>query len=541
MPVCNTQILELVQGIKITPGNTLDGVNLNNELGISVLSLIQGQNDNGLALMDWQPSIVGVKGGGLWADSAVGPGRTLIAAEDGNCIETMQLTCNASTWTLLATRLRTLYRFRDNAQNFWENFRVIDPVYLKWQGVDAPGPQYALIYTMDIAVNYPDIDQHVPSADVTITIEREPYWRALPPGSNPKLWTWEVRHLSFNPNDLNLFANSGADINHLIKGTVVNNDRNPNNNYLEVAANDVPGDAPALLLLSCGLDATQAVNNYFIAVRTEPFIYDGLPNTPFISTLDASDAVNGTDAADAVDATCASGNRVNITPGTATDSLRLTFTVSLPSYIGRFAIFLRAYQNTGTAGDWLSHIEVGAVSALTTGIPAIILPEQQFEVGATSWPPVYMGEIFLPTDDEESVSINGKGLNTTDYSIFVYARRTTGTSTLRFADMILFPLDEGFIKIISNSDTAKTQDLVFDNTGYLSHGKPGGRAAPFISNSGKQFGIAEFIGPELYLTPGKINRIYFIRHLVDVADGIPTATFPVRGDIIPRWRGVRDT
>lgn len=562
MAVCNAQILEIVSGIPKYYSLHATGVTQSAEVGLSVLSLLQGDNDDGLSLIDWQMQIAGIKGGGLWADSAVGPGRTLIAAEDTNCIETMQLACRASTWTLLASRLRILARFRDLAQQFWENPRYLDPVYLKMLGVDCPGPQYALIYTMDIAVNYPDVEQQTPYADVTLTIEREPYWRGLSPGLNPKIWTLDIiKQQFYKPgSNLTLYNNQGQndDINHALigptlpSGNVSNNNAgssanslNPNKNYVEIDATNVPGDAPALVELACQLSLAAQLNDYMIAVRTEPFSYDGMTASKFFrTTFNASnEATLGTDAATAADATTVSGNRVNITPGTATDSLRLTFVLTVPVYQGRFALFLRAYQNLGSAGDWLAHIEVNAADTFFgVGIPTIVLPEKQFSVGATHWPPVYMGEINLPLGMEAGMGSIGDGLMETSYSLLVYARRTTGTSTLRFADLIVWPLDEGSAYVSTNSDTSSRQcDVIVDNTGYIGHGKPGQYAVPINGvDNGVQYGLSEYRGPDIHLTPGKINRVYFIRTLVDTTAGIPTAGFGIRGNIIPRWRGYRD-
>jgi hypothetical protein len=532
------QELLIVKGVAAAKGDTSSA-----ELGLVSINLLADEGEPGWSLDaedGWSPKRAQLKGGGTWADSAVSPGRTLVAGEDGNVTETLQLTVTGMTILDLATQLSRMGRMRQAVIDFWTNPREIDPVYLHWYAKEGAGPQYALIYAMDIAELDPDVWQN-PIRDVTITIEREPYWRGLPPGQNPKVWTHTmIRGVqNYTPADLNLNT-LGGDVNHAISGTVPNNDRSPNNNYLELTADKIPGDAPALLELACALSTAVSPNEYYIAVRSEPFSYSGMSGS-LISTLDASAGSLGEDAASAADATCASGSRVNITPGTATDSLRLTFGVSVPQYQGRFALFLRAYQNAGSAGDWRAHIEITASTSLIASITTLVLEEKQFSVGATQWPPVYMGEVQFPIGMEAGVSSLGLGLKETGYGILIYARRTTGVSTLRFADLMLVPVDESFVRATANFDTAKSSDLIIDNTGHIAHGKPGDFAVPFPTGGNNvQFGVAELAGQSLVLEPRKTNRIYFFRTLADASAGVPTATFGVRGNIVPRWVGIRD-
>jgi hypothetical protein len=534
------QELLIVKGVAAAKGDSSSA-----EIGLVSINLLADEGEPGWSLDaedGWSPKRAQLKGGGTWADSAVSPGRTLVAGEDGNVIETLQLTVTGTSILDLGAQLTRMGRMRQAVIDFWTNPREIDPVYLHWYAKAGAGPQFALIYAMDIAELEPDVWQN-PIRDVTITIEREPYWRGLPPGANPKVWTHtQIRHVNnYTPDDLTLYTTGPtSDVNHAVSGTVPNNDRSPNNNYLEITADKIPGDAPALLELACALSTAASPNEYYIGVRSEPFSYNGMSN-PFICTLDASAFSGGTDVATAADATTASGNRVNITPGTASDSPRGSASVYVPSYQGRFAVFLRAYQSGGAAGDWRAHIEVFAAAGILTDVNVDVLPEVQFEVGATHWPPVYMGEIQIPAGMEAGVSSLGLGLKETQYFITIYARRTTGVSTLRFADMVLMPIDDGFARITANFDTAKSSDVIIDNTGYMAHGKPGDYAVPFPSGgTNVQYGVAEVAGQPLVLQPRKTNRIYFIRTLADVATGAPAPNgFAVRGNLIPRWVGIR--
>jgi hypothetical protein len=555
MPVRDDhQELLIVKGVAPAKGDTASA-----EIGLTPINLLADEGEPGWSLNlegGWIPKRASLKSGGTWADSAVSPGRTLVAGVDANVIETLQLTVTGTSLLDLAAQLTRMGRMRQAVIDFWTNPREIDPVFLHWYAREGAGAQYALIYALDIAEDEPDVWQQA-VRDVTITIEREPDWRGLPPGANPKVWTHEIiRHVAnWTGINLTLYNNQGAsdDVNHALigsaggaAGNITNNDSGSSNNYVEISAANVPGDAPALLQLSLQNSLAQQLNTWYVAVRSEPYSYNNISGS-FQCTQDASAATLGTDAATAADATVASGNRVNITPGTAADSLRLTFSLAVPIYQGRFAVYLRAYQNTGSAGDWRAHIEINAAAAFSAGFTTLILPEQQFSVGATQWPMVYMGEIELPMGIRTGVSSFGNGLIASTYSILVYARRTTGTSTLRFADLVLMPLDEGFAIVNSTSDnTSRQTDTVIDNTGYYGRGKSETFSAPIgvegvFTNQLSQYGLCEYAGAELTLTPRKINRVYIIRSLADVTAGIPTATFGVRGNIIPRWIGVRDT
>lgn len=532
----HTELL-IVKGVAKALGDTTS-----DEAGLVSINLLTEQGMSGWALdieKQWNPLRAVLKGGGVWADSAITPGRTMVGGADTNVIEVMQLVLTGDTLIDLATHIRKIGQMIEDCHQFWWSFNQIEPIFLRWHALGAPGPQFALIHNIEMAIVEPDVWQN-PIRDVTLTIERESYWRARASGDNPKVWSFLWNNADYTVSNLNLDTASAAG-SDLFGDTAVGNNDTAENNFVEIDGTDIPGDAPALLQICARLDSTATPNDYWIAVKTEPFTYSNVIRPDYVSTLDASAATLGTDAASAADTTCASGNRVNITPGTATDSIRLTFPVEPPAYRGRFALFMRAYQNGGSAGDWLSHIEVQADTGLGTFPVSIELSEVQFSVGATHWPMVYYGQIELPVGSRAPINVQGGGIDRGPYIVQVYARRTTGTSTLRFADLVVMPLDEGFIHAQLGFDTAKGADLVYDNTGYFLHGQPGSYLAPHIvGGTGAIHGTATWEGPDLYLTPGKKNRIYFIRNLVDTTGGVPTATFSVRGNIIPRWRGIRD-
>ena len=217
----------------------------------------------GLLTEGWSPAIAPLKNGGLWVDSTTIDGRALLSDNVGNVVETMQVTCSSS---LIANRLailKKLGRLARMARAFHSTSWQIDPVYLKWAAACNNGlEQYALLYNIDWAINGDTLDP-MSAWDVTLTMEREPYWRGLWPGANPIEWTFQAQGKTRgvqSPNegytymDMDLLTGT----NHLAYGTVQNRyEWNSSDyskalavNFIDIPATAVPGDAEALVCVT---------------------------------------------------------------------------------------------------------------------------------------------------------------------------------------------------------------------------------------------------------------------------------------------------
>lgn len=556
----NAKELALVVGIPRVPVPPPTGFSYR-EPQPQVLSLLgDPAGGSGLATSAWQPQIAGLKGTTLWADSAVSPGRELMNAEDANVLETLTITASASTQTLLAQRIATLARFRELAHAFWDDQWSIGPVYLKWLPQDCAGPQYALIYTLDITEIFPDQNNAL-VADVTIAIERQPYWQPLPPGSNPILWTFKAKgQTPTSYQQLGLVSTLG---NHLKAVTIQNRAEYADSanlvlttqNYIELAASEVPGDVPPLIEFF--FEETPSDYSSFLCGVKSVFpsvLAAGGGEQQNSDTLAACWGTLGTNAAVANDTGAVksplsvNAQRVEISfaAGVA-DALRLRFDngqqISANQYLGTWTVLLRCRQVGGAAGDITMYLEYGHITSATargirlpTQLPTIIAG-----VGNTvSWGLTYMGQVTIPIDGSKAVQDNtGLGLSTVngDFSFNFYAARSTGVGVLYLCDLILIPIDEGSLQAVS-TDITNANGFILDNTGYSTHGAPRLFAGQYI-NSIELARAVNLTGSPLLLKPNQRNRIYFLG-FDEFNQSNTQDAFNIKLNIIPRCRSIRE-
>ena len=257
--------LRLIRGLTPARGdeNTAEGIK-------QIISLTATKNNPwSLSTANfWIPGIPQNKSG-IWNDFKQGEGRLLLAVGKQNVKETINLNLITSNIAELSQAIRDMQRFIHQAQLFWTSEHQIDPSYIEFYATDAPGPQYALIYTMDLAVSQPGPDdaQQV-TRDVVITIEREPFWIPIPPGANPKIYTRRVlgdregidytwSEYSHSSQSANYSGYAVSDAPALIEKTIQNRFEPDDStwtafnalNYVTINAADIAGDADALLLL----------------------------------------------------------------------------------------------------------------------------------------------------------------------------------------------------------------------------------------------------------------------------------------------------
>lgn len=556
------QELLIVRGVAPAPGDTASA-----EQGLTSISLLAEDQTPGWALDTdgWNPLFATLKGGGLFADSAISSGRTLVAAVDANVIETMNVTITGSTITDLALRLTAMGRMGQSAVDFWcgEN---PEPVFLRWWAIGAPGPQFALIYKIELALTEPDVFQ-TPIREGTLVIEREPYWRSLAPGTNPKVWSFQARNEEFTAANLSLVSGTNE---HLMYQQLQNR-REWNTtqtavvsqNYIDIPASKIPGDAPALVEISTSIGGTIAATRIMVGRSTKPNTIkkrDGTTRSRFL-TLNAGDGVVGTDTTIAADTgapfsnSLAAGRRSQTAFVTTTMATRLSWLISagaespvdLTTFRGRYAFFLRC--RLSAAGTVNLQLQIlGGI-----GTNGLTLPEQQLtDAGAggtgntTQWYFLYLGEGDIPPDNRRvAVGSDGKGAYapltnsaSNNLNLTIQAERASGTPVFYIADLFMLPVDEPSAMYGGVTDSASLPNLIYDNTGYLGHGLTG----DFVQGEDANLGAAndfEFSGQSITLLPGVDNQLLF--HAFNLAtrrDDIAT-TIEVRLNIIPRWRGIR--
>lgn len=567
MPVTDViQQLLIVKGVAPAVGDTASA-----EQGLTSVDLLTQNQQSGWSLdaeNGWNPAIPALKGGGVWADSAVSSGRQLLSNEEGNVLETMQLTVIGNTVPDLAAHLSKMSKMIQAARDFWATFFQIEPIYLKWHAVGAPGPQYALIYNIEMAIVEPEI-YSATVRDITLTIEREPYWRGIAPGANPKLW--KLTKDGTQPTTANqAFSASAGNI----KTETLQNRREWNttqtavvsDNTLTIPAADIPGDAPALVsLYAVPANSPGTTTRLFIYQTSKPQSYlarNGGTRRAF-QILNAGDANVGTDTTIAADTgapqsnSVAAGRRTQTTFATATEQRRVYWrldtetAVDMASFRGRYACFLRtrlSASSTVTMRLRFAGEDPSVVGYVTLPLQTFVDATAGGTGNTSQWSVVYMGQISLPFDNRRtSVGQNGLGQwipNDPAYNLGIelLVARTGGATNMYVADLIMIPIDETGIELALPS-LSSAYDILYDNTGYITHGVPESGAI-LVADSGTavpnaQGTAIEIIGQDLTLQPGVDNTIGILLVGTNLLSQIDwTVDFGL--SLVPRWRGVRD-
>lgn len=532
----------------------------------------------------WIPKIPALKSGGVRLDNPLSTGSHILAAADGNVTESMTLNATDVDQLLRYSLFTNLSRFQQYALDFQITPSEFQPVYLAWQAIGAPGPQYALIINMEVSVNTEAFEQ-TNYQELTLNVEREPYWRGIPPGSSPRLWSAYADTGNIPAEDFNDYDLVDQEVYNFTSMPL--NSTTPGNDdcrkaYIDIPAEDIPGDAPALVNIyfqgyyAPGPGITAGIlTELTISRYSRPTEYTMPGNSPYVlkhtntlqsnpggglgSNISPYSIALGTDAATAADtgargrkATCISSdvkNRTDVSYATIqTAAKRMEWFIDPTVMAGTYAVFLRGGQRGGAFGNQSVYLTYGFGGDDSRTEP--VNPELTDAAPSEFWGVTYMGTLTLPGGAPRvNVSLN-LGITAqipTSYSIQLWGARTTGTSTLYIQDLILMPVDEPNITLdYINFPGTFLGVGIYDNTGYLLHGQTGDTpgAGP------------ELRGSEFTLRPGVKNRLYFFynsyaypgsvvaRKSSIVSDPNTGSEVEVRirvkMNIVPRWRGVRD-
>lgn len=579
--------LQIVKGIGKTPGDPYSAEN--DPVVVNLMSgAITISGDDG-----WTPNIPSTKNGGIWADSPLSDGRRLLAAAAGNVTENITVIVTDGSYLGAMKALDSINKMAIDCRDFWQTDYQIDPVYLKWWAGCGAGFQYALISNIEVSPEYMDAPN--PTMRVSLAIEREPYWRGIPPGANPKVWTYEV-NLSkpqFGYNVANLVALSD----HLITQTIYNKfEWSPTayglqqtfitRNYIDIPETAIPGDAPALVELSI----TPSWNNntttrIFVGRSSKKFTntgHDGVSRAAAL-ILNAGDG----NAAGVATKTLAGSDTGVFSNGSSVNPYRGVRTVTgvdgsyvtavqwggtaaansvqldRQVYRGTFAIFARAYNNsavTPVLTDMKMRVTIDEYdNSNPSGYNTITLPEVNVPIYVTNqdYDLTYMGTVSLPFEDRSVVSALGYGLQIAEdssnlrVSLEQQVVVATANRTFTALDLIFMPIDEGLVSInnTNNSGGTNNYSILLDNTGYMTRGEQ--RQVSYIysqKDSGvyiESGGIGQEVrGDDLTLRPKVAQRLYIIGSYVNGSGGSNPQSLQnaitARLNIVPRWAGIRD-
>jgi hypothetical protein len=541
--------LMIVKGVGGAPEDGTSTV----EQELIPLNLLAG----GFSLEDWSPNIPSLKSGGVWADSSISDGRTLLSGQNTNVTETMVILLTSADSKVFAMQFTALQRMVQDARAFWDTFDQIEPVVLRWWAFGAPGPQFALIYNIDMDVEYDD--STIASARLTLTIERDYRWLPISPGKAAINWSNYVQNR--RPSILNYnMTYDVANTRNLLNAAVVNKAEFSSSaytafssqNFIEIDATQIPGDLPALVSLAI----QPVVNNdniVFASRISKPLVQTGVQRSIFLNGCNGTNNVADTTYESDTGGLSGGGYsapptapvRVKIDFSTTTaDATRIIWLeiaakqkVKMNLYRGRYMVFVRARQNAATAGQISMYLRYGR--GLPTLVTDAVSPTVQAGTGnTTAWPIHYMGVISLPDYDARSSSSLSDGLGLSKSSDLVFelrASRSAGTAALYVNDIVLIPIDEPTVMLFP-IDSANANNY-YDNSGFTAHGRLQENAeASSINGTTHEFRS----NMPLTLMPGVDNRIYFWSYDQSTLESAVGTTLNVALNIIPCWSGIRD-
>lgn len=544
----NEAILMLVRGLPRVPADDLSA-----EIGLDSIDLL---DVNGFSEADYEMKFPAIKSGTPWAESPITDGRRPMTGAVGNVIESIRLELTSGTILQMAAAMSKLHLFVGYVQAFWgstaQNNR--EPVYIKHYVPGEYVPRYALIYDISVAETTPLIPG-TPTRSLTISIEREHYWRGLAPGDNPKRWYVEHVAVGQKWDATKTSLVSGGD--HLATAQIDNcqefltTTTFQSKSWIDIPADRIAGDAPPLVCVTVNSPVGFTTDFHIASITNRTSITDrngaALPLYHSFA-LSATNLQSGTaafltDAGRGIAHVPVSPNKrtVIVTPVGATEvnigfwTVTANFAHLNPLVLqGRYAVYLRASQIGGTAGTCKARVIFSATQGdfFDSGLQTIT-DDTTAGVGMN-----YMGVITLPPDDHSNVGLLGKGYTAEyDFSVILSTQRTAGVGTIRLVDIVLMPLGS-YVYIQPELNLSPDWYVFYDDTGYLTHGisEPVGGSRRFSGNT--EFNaLSEFSG-QLSLEPKVNNRLYFVEYYTGGQGSSAGDDFTPRINLIPRWVGL---
>lgn len=566
----STEKLQLVIGVPKSVGDLRSA-----EQGIRVFPLVlSGYSGFGISPANpWQPAMPALKD--QWHESRLQDGRSLAGVAVENVTETVELKAVAGSRLELESRINELSRFINQARSFFATFYQIEPVYIEWSALGGKGSQYALIYNIEMskAYNYPGTGEDG-MCTVTLVIEREPAWRGVPPGVSPRVWTYYSRgllpgadydYVDLDPSESSLPSLAEKTVqnrNEYAVGTDDGMTPSVSQNWIDIDAEDIPGDAPALCMIEVEfgeLDVTTydlhiaRVSKPLTVTARDPDVANGTlirgrPLTVNFCDQDLLAATN--DATWGVKRADSSSQQVLRIAGAASGTVTVfpnEYNLSLNAMRGRYNVFVRGRYNAGSSGA-TCRVRVQAINTNSDefiGGDSFVALQNQSSGDTISL--TYLGQLTLPLSRRQNQGVFGAGLlYGTDAAIdslfFSLGYDIPGSTTFDFIDLLLIPFDEDALLIRGTAADATDEQVVIDTSDYLSRGRGQAHAQSYtgvnltgFQGSVETTGLKQVIGSSLTLIPRVDNRIAFF---LNQSAG---QNFDVAVNIVPRWYGVRDS
>ena len=544
--------LRIVKGTYVLPA---PAASLPSDNPQEVINLLAGGNGFGVTSDGWIPKFSQVQG--VSQSTGTGNGSTLVNYTMQNVTESISLLSAASNPVSRFALVSQLVRFGRMAREFHVSKLQPDPVFLEWHAAGAVYPQYALIQNIDIAQ---DTDAFISdnTATLSITIEREPYWRTTPPGAIPTWW------ISQQLNDYTVYTSLERGYGQADTVYGFNRSSGWTSNYsekntIDIASTALPGDTrlkASIALFLTNWSAPSYNDSALIGVYPRPTSWT-ISGTTYYTTLSfngGSDAltlgadtsyVADTGAPVVADGTQKRGSISFAT--TAGNASRLVWRTKGEVFKGTFAVFARARVS---AAGTTAKISVGLSSIYADDVMYAQTPTQTITdagTGGTSntgeWALVYLGVISCPAGDTLQWSAYAASAQLDPVYVRFFAQRTAGAGALYLADITFMPIDYASFTLegINGTTFVGGGRYLYDCTGYMLHGREGSVAGYIYNTYTPDVKRVMATGSTFELEPNTTNRVIMLPYIASTKRSIITATgtYTMAVNVSPRWLGAR--
>ena len=172
----------------------------------NTVSLRGNPSGRGIRLMDWDPTLPQLKGGGEFAGSPYSVGRDLVFAAIENLNETLTVTIVGKSQIEVTRHARRLENLLEQARSYWTTKRQLTPIWVKQQICESDLPLYGTIVNfswrkLSNPFRAPFLNDKAPYAyeSIVIGLELRP-WQAAVPGtgackqtSSVVVWEYNAR------------------------------------------------------------------------------------------------------------------------------------------------------------------------------------------------------------------------------------------------------------------------------------------------------------------------------------------------------------
>lgn len=164
--------------------------------GQTAIDLLAGNKGrDGIHIVRYTPGRPQPKGGGVWRDSPLAPGRRRVQSVLGNVSDAVEIRIAHCSHEQLADAQEALDLMLEKAEAYWENDWTDDPVYVRARYAGDSAPKYAILYGAQFS-EYPDpyaqpylgVSVRYVMDGIVLGLERSP-WMENPPGAQTAVAT----------------------------------------------------------------------------------------------------------------------------------------------------------------------------------------------------------------------------------------------------------------------------------------------------------------------------------------------------------------